>query len=143
MNRAKTLIAAVALVSFFAGIATAQQDFSFSTPDGQTLNLSGLRGNVVVLLFSGVQDPQLREELKATFCISLNCLAVNPAKAKGFFHRIVIRHAGLAGFFLVIDEPYLVFARVVFLQPFSPLIAVLGVIGFGHLHGSKLKNAEM
>jgi len=65
VNRAKTLIAAVALVSFFAGIATAQQDFSFSTPDGQTLNLSGLRGNVVVLLFSGVQDPQLREELKA------------------------------------------------------------------------------
>jgi peroxiredoxin len=41
------------------------QDFSFSTPSGQTLTLSSLRGNVVVLLFSGVQDPQRRDGLKA------------------------------------------------------------------------------
>ena len=41
------------------------QDFSFSTPGGQTVALSSLRGNVIVLLFSGVQDPQRREGLKA------------------------------------------------------------------------------
>ena len=45
--------------------ASAQTDFGFSTPGGQTVNLSSMRGNVVVLLFSGVQDPQRREELKA------------------------------------------------------------------------------
>jgi peroxiredoxin len=44
---------------------TKAQDFSFSTPDGQTLSLSSLRGNVVVLLFSGAQDPQRRDGLKA------------------------------------------------------------------------------
>jgi len=41
------------------------QDFSFSTPSGQTVTLSSLRGSVVVLLFSGVQDPQRRDGLKA------------------------------------------------------------------------------
>jgi len=45
--------------------ASNAQDFSFSTPGGDTLNLSSLRGNVVVLLYSGVQDPQRRDGLKA------------------------------------------------------------------------------
>jgi peroxiredoxin len=40
------------------------QDISFTTPAGQTVSLSSLRGNVVVLLFSGVQDPQRRDGLK-------------------------------------------------------------------------------
>ena len=47
------------------GITAAAQDFSFTTPAGQTVALSSLRGNVVVLLFSGVQDPQRRDGLKA------------------------------------------------------------------------------
>lgn len=64
LNRSKTLIA-VAIITCAAITANAQQDFSFSTPSGQSMNLSSMRGNVVVLLFSGVQDPQLREELKA------------------------------------------------------------------------------
>jgi peroxiredoxin len=45
--------------------AIAQQDLSFATPDGQTVSLSGMRGNVVVILFSGSQDPQCRDGLKA------------------------------------------------------------------------------
>jgi peroxiredoxin len=48
-----------------AASASAQQDFSLSTPSGQTVNLSSTRGKVTVLLFSGVQDPQQREGLKA------------------------------------------------------------------------------
>ena len=46
-------------------MVSAQQDFSFSTASGQTLPISSMRGKVVVLLFSGVQDPQRREGLKA------------------------------------------------------------------------------
>jgi hypothetical protein len=41
------------------------QDSSFSAPDGQNVPLSSFRGNVVVLLFSGVRDPQRRDGLKA------------------------------------------------------------------------------
>jgi len=51
-----------------AGISvfpTRAQDTSFSTPDGQTVSLSSFRGNAVVLLFSGMKDPQRREGLKA------------------------------------------------------------------------------
>ena len=45
--------------------ALAQQDAAFTTPDGHTVNISGMRGKVVVLLFSSVQDPQCRSEFKA------------------------------------------------------------------------------
>jgi len=59
----KAITTSVVIVACI-GVARAQ-DFSFSTPGGQTVTLSSLRGNVVVLLFSGVQDPQRREGLKA------------------------------------------------------------------------------
>ena len=62
--RLRAITASFAIISCIATIASAQ-DFSFSTPAGQTVTLSSLRGNVVVLLFSGVQDPQRREGLKA------------------------------------------------------------------------------
>lgn len=45
--------------------AAAQQDFTFTTPDGEAVTLSSLRGRVVVMLFGGIQDPQCRDELKA------------------------------------------------------------------------------
>jgi peroxiredoxin len=62
----RVVAVALAVISCVVGAtASGQQDFSFSTPGGQTLTLSSLRGNVVVLLFSGVQDPQRREGLKA------------------------------------------------------------------------------
>jgi peroxiredoxin len=64
LTRLKGITASFAIISCIAVTASAQ-DFSFSTPGGQTVTLSSLRGNVVVLLFSGVQDPQRREGLKA------------------------------------------------------------------------------
>jgi len=45
--------------------ASAQQDFTFTTPDGDAVTLSSLRGRVVVMLFAGIQDPQCRDEFKA------------------------------------------------------------------------------
>lgn len=60
----KAMIAAFAITAC-AGVTASAQDYSFSTPGGQTVTLSSLRGNVVVLLFSGVQDPQRRDGLKA------------------------------------------------------------------------------
>src|SRR5262249_9493824 len=54
----------VALVGCFCTIGNAQE-VSFTTADGQTVNLSSLRGKVVVMLFSGSQDPQCREGIKA------------------------------------------------------------------------------
>ena len=46
-------------------ITVGAQDLAFSRPDGSAAPLSGLRGKVVVLVFSGIQDPQCREEFKA------------------------------------------------------------------------------
>lgn len=61
----RAIIAAITIISSIAATAVAAQDLSFSTPAGQNVSLSGDRGKVVVLLFSGVQDPQCREGLKA------------------------------------------------------------------------------
>src|SRR5262245_18667953 len=63
--RVTVTIAVLALIAAVATTAGAQQDFSFTTPNDQTITLGGLRGNVVVLMFSGTQDPQCRDELKA------------------------------------------------------------------------------
>jgi len=59
------LILALALIAGLAAGASAQQDLSFVSPDGQRISLSGLRGRVVVFVFGGVQDPQCRDEFKA------------------------------------------------------------------------------
>jgi peroxiredoxin len=64
LTRLKAITTSFAIISTLAVTASAQ-DFSFSTPAGQTVTLASLRGNVVVLLFSGAQDPQRREGLKA------------------------------------------------------------------------------
>src|SRR5882724_9956650 len=64
LSRLRAITASFAIISCIAVTASAQ-DVSFSTPNGETVTLSSLRGNVVVLLFSGVQDPQRREGLKA------------------------------------------------------------------------------
>lgn len=63
--KSKAIIAAIAIISWVAASASAQQDATFTTASGQTVTLSSLRENVAVLLFSGVQDPQCREGLKA------------------------------------------------------------------------------
>lgn len=87
-TRSKIIIAAIAIITGVAATANAQQDFSFSTPSGQTVTLSSMRGNVVVLLFSGVQDPQCRDGLKALESIAdryqgkevkIYWVSVNPA----------------------------------------------------------------
>lgn len=64
LTRLRTITASFAIISCIAATASAQ-DLTFSTAGGQTAALSSLRGNVVVLLFSGIQDPQRREGLKA------------------------------------------------------------------------------
>lgn len=65
LTRLNKLLAVIAMLSCPVAIASAQQDFSFATADGQTVPISSMRGKVVVLLFSGVQDPQRREGLAA------------------------------------------------------------------------------
>lgn len=56
------LVATVALTPL-AGAS--QPDPVLQTLDGSTLPISSLRGKVVVLVFSGIQDPQCRDEFKA------------------------------------------------------------------------------
>ena len=65
LNKFKGIIIAAAIVASLSATASAQQDISFITPDGQTVTLSSLHGKVAVLLFGGVQDPQCRDEIKA------------------------------------------------------------------------------
>lgn len=45
--------------------ASAQQDFTLTTLDGQSVSLAAQRGKVVVLLFSGAQDPQCHDAVQA------------------------------------------------------------------------------
>ena len=65
LSKLKAVVLIAVMMAFTGATASAQQDLSFVTPDGQTVNLSGLRGKVVVLLFGGVQDPQCKDEFKA------------------------------------------------------------------------------
>jgi thiol-disulfide isomerase/thioredoxin len=53
-----------AILGCFCSTSSAQEP-GFTTADGQVVSLSSLRGKVVVMLFSGIQDPQCREGVKA------------------------------------------------------------------------------
>jgi peroxiredoxin len=61
----KAILSAIALTAILTMTASAQQDFTFTTPDGQSVSLAAQRGKVVVLLFSGVQDPQCHDAVQA------------------------------------------------------------------------------
>jgi len=63
----KTLRSAqiAAIIGVFLAASAGAQDFSFLRPDGSAAPLSAMSGKVVVLVFSGIQDPQCREEFKA------------------------------------------------------------------------------
>lgn len=65
MARITNFLTVIAILICLVPIANAQQDYSFTAPNGQTVSVSGMRGKVVVLLFSGTQDPQRRDGLKA------------------------------------------------------------------------------
>lgn len=65
MTRLNKLLAVGAILACSTAAVGAQQDFSFTTSSGQAVPISSMRGKVVVLLFSGVQDPQRREGLAA------------------------------------------------------------------------------
>src|SRR5262249_55848658 len=41
------------------------QELAFATPEGAAVSVANWRGRVVVLMFSGVQDPQCKDEFKA------------------------------------------------------------------------------
>lgn len=68
-NKLRTVLIAIAVIGLAAMSASAQ-DFSFTASNGQPVSLSSLRGKVVVLMFSGPQDPQCREGLKALESLS-------------------------------------------------------------------------
>jgi len=75
-----SIIAACFLVSTALG-----QDLAFSTPGGQQVTLSSMQGKVVIMFFSGTQDPQCREEFKA-----LNNLAERYAGKPVAFYWVAI-----------------------------------------------------
>lgn len=71
----KILVHMIGMVNKLLGLALllilgcagpiAAQDITLQTLDGQSWSLASLRGKAVVLLFTGVQDPQCRDEFKA------------------------------------------------------------------------------
>jgi peroxiredoxin len=65
LKKIKAIMTGAVIIASLTVTAGAQQDFTFLTPDGQSVSLSGLRGKVAVLLFGGIQDPQCRDEIKA------------------------------------------------------------------------------
>ncbi|HSB08950.1 MAG TPA: TlpA disulfide reductase family protein [Blastocatellia bacterium] len=64
LTRLKAMTVGLAVLVSVGATAVAQ-DLSFSAPSGQIVTLSSMHGKVTVLLFSGVQDPQCRDALKA------------------------------------------------------------------------------
>jgi thiol-disulfide isomerase/thioredoxin len=64
VNRVKRIVVAIAIIAL-AVISASAQDFGFTGSNGQTVTLSSLRGRVIVLMFSGPQDPQCRDGFKA------------------------------------------------------------------------------
>lgn len=65
MRRTLRSAKAAAIISLFLAASASAQDSTFLKPDGSAASLSGMSGKVVVLVFSGIQDPQCREEFKA------------------------------------------------------------------------------
>ena len=63
-NVKKLAVAASLLTLISASSSMAQEDLVFFSPAGQRVTLSSLRGKVVLLFFSGVQDPQCQDEFK-------------------------------------------------------------------------------
>lgn len=64
-SKSVTLGCAVMAILALSAYTTAQEPTTFSTLDGGTVSLASLRGNVVVLIFGGTQDPQCRDEFRA------------------------------------------------------------------------------
>src|SRR5947209_677362 len=64
-RRFTAILAALMLMIALTATASAQQDFTLTTLEGQSVSLAGLRGKVVVMLFSGVQDPQCHDAAQA------------------------------------------------------------------------------
>jgi peroxiredoxin len=61
----KAILSAIALMTILTMTAGAQQEVTLTTLDGQSVSLAAQRGKVVVLLFSGVQDPQCHDAVQA------------------------------------------------------------------------------
>jgi peroxiredoxin len=70
LRKIKAFATAALIIASLTVTASAQQDFTFLTPEGQSISLSSLRGHVTVLLFGGTQDPQCRDEIKALQSLS-------------------------------------------------------------------------
>ena len=65
LKKIKAIVTGAVIIASLTVTAGAQQDFTFLSPDGQTVSLSSLRGKVAVVLFGGINDPQCRDEIKA------------------------------------------------------------------------------
>ena len=65
MRRTPKSVLTATLVSVFLLASASAQNLTFLRPDGGAAPSSAMNGKVVVLVFSGVQDPQCREEFKA------------------------------------------------------------------------------
>src|ERR1044071_1572764 len=65
LKKIKAIVTGAVIIASLTATAGAQQDFTLTSPDGQTVSVSSLRGKVAVLLFGGIQAPQCRDEIKA------------------------------------------------------------------------------
>ena len=54
LKKIKAIITGAVIVASLTVSAGAQQDFTFLSPDGQTVSMSSFRGKVAVVLFGGI-----------------------------------------------------------------------------------------
>jgi hypothetical protein len=109
------------------------QDSVFTTPAGQQLSLSSLQGKVVLMVFSGVQDPQCREEFKLLTSlaerynskpVALFWVSINPMNAQG--NDQLKTSCGPAGSVSVLRDPsQAAFKRFTKGQNQIPVIVIL------------------
>jgi len=80
----KSIVVSIVAVCLLVSPALSQ-DLAFTTPAGQQVTLSSMQGKVVVMFFSGIQDPQCRDEFKV-----LNNLAERYAGKPVAFYWVAI-----------------------------------------------------
>lgn len=147
MQSKPSICASILVAAIAAGLmapAVLAQDIAFTTPAGQQVTLSGMQGKVVVMFFSGTQDPQCRDEFKAldalaerysgkpvTFC----WVGINPISAVS--NDRLKAPCGPVGSVVVLRDPsQAAFKRICKNQTQIPTVAIMDQKG--QVHGDPI-----
>jgi len=136
----RTPISALVIAACLSTPLVQAQDVVFGTPTGQQIPLSSMQGKVVVMFFSGTQDPQCRDEFKALNGmaerysgkpVSLYWVSINPVNIAS--NDRLKAPCGPVGSVVVLRDPsQAAFKRFVKSQAQVPMVVILDQKGQPH-----------